>query len=866
MKLYKQLFAFLASAAMVMSSVTSTFASADIYPDDEWEYVDGYYRERIPDWVPKTYLDALEFSNEHGSAYTQGKHMCIVQQRTDEVPEAGYYDISSEVEGSDDAESYRVYYADLRFSRNDIPDKSDTEAYEAFMERLDAVGCDIEHLGDDNYFRVEVYTSLYQTVDVTVKTGSESYVYTFKRSGLEGEQLDVFRFLPDCPAEYDEFIKEHGNLCAYEDYIVYCGDVPEAAGYRLEMRQSGSGRIAEMLGYNVEKSLPSMSYITDGGTNRVVRLYKVVSTGNIDVEFTVTSPDHKNDQTISKNFSIEAYESLYRNYKIVENHTELPEWIPTDFDSAREFECKHGATYIQDGYIVCVRRMQSNGEDYNTYISSFKDASVSDKSGTGASQKPSAGYMNVPVEYESRVSSKIYGLGIPKKPDKNDREEYNKYLSALEKYGLNEKNANDALTGLCYSVEVFKPEASSWLEVKWDCAPVNVEGEYQRFCRLKFETDEDGNIKETDLFGWLPDCVAEAEEFAKENGVVSVRDGYIIFCQASHGHYLETIQDGIPEVKEVFKYYFNNPHILPVEGDEYAQVFLYKGTRPGTTKMTFNYSGTVEGKETKFYRFDINCNVEEISARELDPLIKGDCNYDGAMGISDVVTLQSWLLNKGKLKKAENADINEDGVIDIFDLISMRKMLLNGSAAQFGLVSDPKPMLVCKYENHAWGIQQRITVYDENGDGYSMEYYPYEDNYAPANAYDKLIKMDSSADTSWYDTISGFIGNNRAVRSRMPDEVIGRTRKLSDEISDHVNDKSTEGVGLMNDAGQSTIYLIGADKSGKPMAKFLFTSGDCLSWVDCKELQDYIKYLSYSSFGPDIYYINILDNNVISPF
>lgn len=866
MKKIKRLLTILASASMILSSVTSTIGTADVYPnDDEWEYVDGYYQERIPDWVPKNYLDALEFSNKYGTSHNDNKFLCIVQQRTDIVPESGYYDISLTGEGSDEPDAYRKYYADLRFSRDDIPDESDTEAYAAFMERLDALGCDIQHLGDDNYFRVEVFTTLYQTIDVTVKKGSGSYVYSFKRSGLDGEQLDIFRFLPDSIEEYDDFIEKHGNLCAYDDYIVYCGDVPETAGYQLEMKQSGTASIKEMLGYCVEKKLPSFSYMVDGGTNKVVRLYKVLSTGNIDVEITLTSPNHVDDTTISKNFTIENYKTLYRNYRIVENKTDLPEWIPTDFESAREFDCKHGKTFIKDGYICCVRRMQANGEDYNSYISSTQK--IDKDSPESQYNKPYSSFSVSTFEYDCRVSSRLYGLDIPEKPDKNEREAYKAYLAALEKYGLNEKSVDGALTDLCYSVDVFKPEIASDIEVKWDYSDGNTEDEVGRYCRLKFETDKDGNIAETDIFGWLPDCVAETEEFINKNGNVSVQNGYIVFCQASHGHCLEMTQDGVPEVNSVFEFFFENPYIVPLVGDKYAQVVVYRGSKPGTAEVTFTYNGTIEGNETKFFRFDIDRNASEISADECDPLIKGDCNYDGAMGISDVVALQTWLIGKGKLKKAENADLNGDGIINVFDLIAMRKLLVYGSSEQLGMSESPKPILVSKYQNYAWGTQQRITVYDENGFGHTMEYCPDpESKLWLVNSYDKLIKMDDPNDTDWYDDLISIINNDNAEIVRMPDEFIGKTRELSNNISDHFNDKSGEGIGMMNDAGQSTLYLVGIDKNGKPRAQFLFTSGDFLNWIECDELQAYMKELSYYSFLIDSFYIKMLEKKVTNPF
>lgn len=824
MKLSKQLFTFLTSAALLISAGTSTLVSAS-YDGDYYNDQYGYYGDSVPDWVPKNYIDALEFINKHGSTYVEGEYICIIQQRKEGVKDR--YDISYQGSNIDENAARFIYSADLHFSSEDAPDKSDADAYEEYQERLHNEGIYEGEKEPDNYFRVEVFTMLFNDVDVTVMDGSESYIYTFANTSTHfiKQELDVFRFLPDSVEEFDAFIEKHGNLCAYDDYIVYCGDIPGGSGFSLKIEQNGTGQIKEMLCYDVEKKLSTQEYMIDDGPRKVVKLFKVLKTGELNVDIIMTMPNNYSYVTVSKEFKIETCNKFRRKYKIVENMDDLPDWIPKSFEEAFEFDGKYGATHIQDGYICCVRRMRAYGEDYSGSISCHSTVKDED------------------VDY--RVSSKFYGTDIPEKPDKNDKEAYREYLEALNRFGLTVKDAENAYVDLCYSVDVFKPESSSRIDIWWDCGFQNTEFAENR-TNLRFETDKDGNITETDLFSWVPDSVTEARKFAEKNGVVSVQNGYIVFCIASHGHYLETSQDGIPKINEKFAYFFDYPEVKSVDGGEYAQVVLYKGSKAGTAEMTFKYNGTVRDEITNYYRFDNDLNVSIIDADQCDPLIKGDCNYDGAFGISDVVTLQNWLIGDGKLKKAENSDVNGDGTVNVFDLVAMRKQLLSGNDDYSGYSAEPAPMLACIYQNHAWGVQQNVTIYDENGNSYSMIYDGGYNGSRGNDTYDKFIEMSTASD--WYDDLVNIMKRSSVKKSRMPDEIVNKTRKFTNAMDKHRDDKLCESIPRMNDAGQYTIYLIGKDSSGVSRYVPIYTEGDCMSWSECAELQEYIKEMGHSSF------------------
>lgn len=93
-------------------------------------------------------------------------------------------------------------------------------------------------------------------------------------------------------------------------------------------------------------------------------------------------------------------------------------------------------------------------------------------------------------------------------------------------------------------------------------------------------------------------------------------------------------------------------------------------------KCAFDSSCVIKGcKGTEAERYANEWGLEFVP---LD-YIKGDANFDGTISIADVVTVQSYLLNKhgSKLNCYEAADFTEDGIIDVFDLRSLRSSLVS---------------------------------------------------------------------------------------------------------------------------------------------------------------------------------------------
>ena len=128
------------------------------------------------------------------------------------------------------------------------------------------------------------------------------------------------------------------------------------------------------------------------------------------------------------------------------------------------------------------------------------------------------------------------------------------------------------------------------------------------------------------------------------------------------------------------------------------------------------------------------------------------------------------------------------------------------------------------------------------------------------NTYDELFRI--GYDENWYERLTAMMTSENADGKNLPDQLVGRARKLSRELDKHLNDQPGKMIGQMFDAGQSTLYLIGSDSDGNPDFLEIFTSGDVLGWIDCEEIQEFLKISSYTPAGPDVWSIKTLETGV----
>lgn len=337
----------------------------------------------------------------------------------------------------------------------------------------------------------------------------------------------------------------------------------------------------------------------------------------------------------------------------------LPDWIPQNFTEALKFNNQYGRTHIENG-VLCYVWQENDDTSYE----------ITDTLVTGALVR------DISYEYTA-----------PEKPDESDFEAYMKYLNELYDIGLDPYFVENGFEpDYTYRVMVYRPDTNIDAEFSIECAstwngyekPNNIE-------TLSFQVN-DGELTETDIFGWLPDCITEYDAFLAKNGVASVHDNYVVYCadiNYSTGATLSMIQNGETELELIRKSDCNKACVADLAaGNTSYAVNVYQADSDGIADVTWivgrewDPESPADRSTKKTYQVTENGSViADITAPEL----MGDVNADGEFNIADAVQFNRWLLGSADIALADwkAADFCNDGKLDGFDLTLMKKALLD---------------------------------------------------------------------------------------------------------------------------------------------------------------------------------------------
>ncbi|WP_303836240.1 dockerin type I repeat-containing protein [Ruminococcus flavefaciens] len=250
--------------------------------------------------------------------------------------------------------------------------------------------------------------------------------------------------------------------------------------------------------------------------------------------------------------------------------TKLPDWIPTDFESAVEFRNTYGATRIGNGLICIV---------------------YPNRAGKGK-------------------SSDTYGYEL--RTDANSRQilKHDIYLSDM--------------TETCFEVFVYQPQAEGDLELKLVDPHVQVkpsekdtgdDWEPPTVAEYTFNVDKELNITETDIYSWLPDSVKEFGEYTKLNGEVSVKDNYVVFCTVTIDQFGDNWAPAATNKNEIIKPILTSDCTMQVR-DMYCdgsidEIYVYQAVKDGNEKVSWTRTSTArpDPEEPKIYTLTADCAV-----------------------------------------------------------------------------------------------------------------------------------------------------------------------------------------------------------------------------------------------------------------
>ncbi|MBO4878055.1 MAG: dockerin type I repeat-containing protein [Ruminococcus sp.] len=225
----------------------------------------------------------------------------------------------------------------------------------------------------------------------------------------------------------------------------------------------------------------------------------------------------------------------------------LPDWVPTDYESAIDFANTYGVSHVENG-LICLL---------------FPEII----------EKVPPGQPQGMLQYEIRTTE-----GMMAKLNHN-------------RFGSEEDN-------LCYEVVVYQPKKSgdfeaylvdTWAEVRSDIPFTD-----DSITKYAFTVGEDlMDITETDIFGWLPDCCEEFDAFKKANGKVSVRDNYVLFCMDQNAGTAYSWQAKDTNDTEHLEHYrlqsCARKEAIPVEGGKISYIAVYKAAKDGLARIDWDF-------------------------------------------------------------------------------------------------------------------------------------------------------------------------------------------------------------------------------------------------------------------------------------
>ena len=368
-----------------------------------------------------------------------------------------------------------------------------------------------------------------------------------------------------------------------------------------------------------------------------------------------------------------------------------PDWVPTDYDSAAYFRNIYGATHIEDGYVCVVYKMDYEHYDPDIMIHYLRyqfrkegDALRTESiEGYTYSQKPAAGDLQYTVMLFTAQSSGSYSCDM----------------------------IDEALTR--------SPDTEHKKSL----------GHYS------FHVDSNGNITETDIYGWLPDCMTEYSEYVRKNGEVSVKDNNVVFCTSATDQFGEKWEPDSENKYECFKYLMMSDCTMEEwkRDDDCSidKIYVCQAVKEGYEKLSWvrtsdretdtctltadcaitDKAWTVLLADTaRFIIYDSNWKPVDISEDDkvfLNPDIRYSSGEEGVYASVDLASLQM----------TENPfywDISQYKDADVFDV----SLLYNNIPEGYTL--DTAKSDVRKFDNSAIDYRFKLKESesgDVNGDG-----------------------------------------------------------------------------------------------------------------------------------------------------
>jgi hypothetical protein len=567
---------------------------------------------KIPDWIPRDYLAALDFCNTYGTTHTQDGFVCLVRTADADA------DMNENFLEESSLEPLMRFTPDYLVPRP----ADETDGKSTAMNVVKRY-----------QFEVTVYQPQ-QPGELSIRwsnglASDKGTTYTFEVTE-DGKitETDIYGWLPDCAPEFMKFDESNPTFSVHDNYIVYAGTPCYDGGYQEYISQEGDGSVE--LAYSSSIGRLYAGEMPSGGSASILKLYRPVKAGGVQMtaeEKRSWEPDPVSSETahfvIDENLNLQKAEAP---------GSKLPDWVPRDYLSALDFCNTYGTTHIQDGYVCLVRRAYAD-EDLNK---GFIEES---------SQEP--------IE---RFSPKFIINPVSEKDGKESG------MHVEQRYQ--------------FEVTLYHLKKGEELSIRWSTEKAPDKGTTFTFEVTEdgklLETDIYGWLPDCEAEFY--DFDEENPAFSVHDGYI-VYAGSPCYDGGYQEYITQTGSGAVKQVptRGIGRLYAGE---LPCGGSSsiirvYRPVKAGKLQMTATEKRSWETE--IVCSDTSYYVIDEELNVTETAPFEER---YGDCNGDGELSVQDLVSMCKYLHGKGTLKNLALADMDGDGQVDIFDLAALRRQLL----------------------------------------------------------------------------------------------------------------------------------------------------------------------------------------------
>lgn len=176
----------------------------------------------FPDWVPTDFDSAVNFRNNYGATHIEDGYVCIVYQR--------------QYEKVDPEDLIQFERYQLMTTGNALR----CEAAECYTYPDDSVKIDTEYCvmllsaEVSGEYEVDLIdTALTASPDTEHPESLGHYSFSVDQYGNITE-TDIYSWLPDSSVEYDDYVRDNGEVSAHDNYVVFCTMTIEQLGDKWE--------------------------------------------------------------------------------------------------------------------------------------------------------------------------------------------------------------------------------------------------------------------------------------------------------------------------------------------------------------------------------------------------------------------------------------------------------------------------------------------------------------------------------------------------------------------------------------------------------------------------------------------------------